>query len=480
MWAKPAVLLFLVFVTASSCRDDLSLIGFPSPDANFQISFKEFAIPTHIVQLDSVITTNGGGSGETNRLLVGYAADNTFGNSTAEGYTQFFAKTFPGIPSNATVERLTLTLVFDYYHSGSPNQSTMNFEVYQLSDSIVNSVPYFSGSELRHAITPMGTASKVISPAIFDQSILDNSDNDPDNDVIDSLNIDLTGLGDALLAAARDTVGNNELAYTTFRKFRRNFPGLVIKSPGADKIVGFSTTHPKSRLTLHYVDGATKYQIEYSLSPGSGIVGFSRITTDRSATSLAGIQRYDATVASDNRIYLQCGTGLVARLDFSEVYDFFKDIPIKALSVAELSITGDVQTKPVNEFYMRAMRPDNRFRVAVKNVRDAAYDSVTIVDTDFKAKHLVDQTTSNPRLDPIGDDGRLFTLKKTDEPAATQYKGYLTNFMQRELLLGESETLKLFALVPYNPEFGKSLNGVHFPKDNVVLRIYYTTPAVQE
>jgi hypothetical protein len=436
-------------------------------------------IPAHVVQLDSVITTNAGVSGETTRLLAGSYQDNTFGNSTAEFYTQFFPETFPEIPTNATLERLTLTLIFDYYHKGAETQSTMNFEVYQLSDSIINSLPHFTDSELRYAATTIGLGSKVVSPALFDQNIIDNSDADPDNNIIDSLNIDLSALGGRLLSAARDTASNAFTEYRSFRKFRQKFPGLVIKSPASDRIVGFNPSHAKSRLTLHYVDGTKAYQIEYSLAPASGIAGFSKITTDRSGTLLAGLQEYQETVPSDEQMYIQCGTGLVTRLDFSEVYNYFRDIPIKALSVAELSVRGDAQDDTPRQFYMRNIRSDNRFKNAVKEGVDGAYDTVIVHDVELQSKHLINPSTV-PRLDPMGDDARLFTLLRTDETSATEYKGYLTNFMQRELLLGETETLNLFALVPYEPEFGKSLAGVHFPKSSVVLKIYYTTPATQE
>lgn len=479
-WAKPTFALFLIFVTAVSCRDDNYFIGFPSTEGNFKISYREFVIPTTTFLVDSVITINTGASGETSRLMTGEVQDPSFGKSTATFYTQYFPKTFPTVPQNATLESLTLTLIFDYYYSGSSNSSFMTFNAHELSDSIVNSLGYFNKSELRYSPSIAGTISRVVSPGAFEESIQYNIDN-PNSPVSDSLNMDLPGLGARLLAAAKNTDSAFVAEYKNFRKFRRRYPGIVITAPNTDKVVGFNPSHAKSRLTLTYRNDKNEpAKIEYTLSPASGIAGFTNITTDRGGTVLSGIQKYQDVVPSDNQIYIQGGAGLVGKLDFSEVYSFFRTIPTKALSVAELTVSsGELQSHAPLAFYMRAIKPDNRFKLAITTTVDNAYDTLNVADYSLASKHLVN-TNSVPRLDMLGDAGTLFTLGRTDNATSSEYKGYLTNFLQRELLLGETETLNQFALIPYSPDFGKSVDGLRFPKEKVVLKIYYTVPAVQE
>jgi len=60
------------------------------------------------------------------------------------------------------------------------------------------------------------------------------------------------------------------------------------------------------------------------------------------------------------------------------------------------------------------------------------------------------------------------------------YKAYMTSFLQREVDLVDHDYLRYLSLVSTTPDFGKSFNGFYFHKDSVKLRIYYTTPAIEE
>jgi hypothetical protein len=479
--------LFLVILVLFSCEDEPGLVGFQNPNQDFQFFEKEFTIPTKVFLMDSLATSNGSNQNETKRIMVGAMADPRFGKTSATAYTQYWATGYPSvINSNAVVEKLTLTLIYDYYWQGNSADKQETYQVYEVTDSILTYLPHYS-----HQPTPygpfLGQGVKFISPALFDESYAINRDEDTSNNVKDSLHIDLDPeLGRRLLAAAMDTTGNREIYYAQFRKFRQAFKGLAIEGPGNDRIVGFNPYDAKSRMTLFYRIDTTKYQLNFNFSsPGesniSEYMNYTQFKTDRSGTPLAGLQnKYVDYEPSDGYRYIQGGTGVALKLDFTEVRDHFKNIPIKALSVAELRIETEQQGTPPTNFFLRALKPNNRAISATKGTVDIVGDPITILDTEFLSKHAVLQNTI--RVEPVHDLGNIgFTLdQKSNEAGTALYIGYLTTFLQTETNLNESDFLRYFALIPQLPDVGKSVNGFYFPADKIKLKIYYTTPGVQE
>lgn len=492
--------LILALLVLLSCDDDQALVGLKNPNRDFQVFAKEFTIPTKVFQVDSLPTSYGYVISPANgvltmgerRFFTGTINDPHFGKTTAKAITQFYPTNYPTTNAAAVFQKLTLTLIFDYYWAGAETSSEQQFQVYEVNDSILSYLPHFSNSSTPYGKL-LGEATHTVSPTDFDQNILDNSDADPTNNLMDSINVTLDqNLGRALLAAAMDTVGTHEREYTYFSKFRRHFKGFAIVSPNSDKIVGFDPAHAKARILLDYKIDTTKYQLEYRFAlPGQTVgaaeyICYTEVQTDRSGTPLAALPaKYQEFEPNDGMRYLQAGTGVVTKLDFSEVFDHFKNIPTKAFSVAELRIEADNEQKHApSKLLLRALRPNNRNISASTVYYDGANDAFNDVDVTFVGKHLMNKYNEywdKPyfRVDVGGDAGTLFTMSKSTS-GNTVYTGYLTNFLQTELGNTETDFLRYYALIPQTPDITRGVNGFYFPADKIKLKIYYTTPNTKE
>ena len=501
-WANPRLYSVLVLLVLLSCEEQSGDVGFKNPNRDFGVFVKEFTIPSKVYLMDSLSTSYGyvmsPSAGiktvKPNRFLCGTVTDDRFGKTTATAYTQYWAASFPLISADAVFEKLTLTLIFDYYWYGSHSGAEQTFEVHEVTDSILTYIPHYIDEPTPYGRL-LGTGTHVVNPDDFDENVVDNADDDTNNDIMDSLNVTMDEtLGRALLAAAIDTAGINEQDYNLFYKFRRKFKGFAITSPNSDKVVGFNTEHSKTRMVLDYRIDTTKYQLVFLMSaPGQAsgaaeYTSYTQIVTDRSGTPLAGLsQKYQEFQPADGMTYVQAGTGVMAKLDFSEVFEHFRNITPKALSVAELRIESDEQKYAPLSFMLRGLRADNRDIRTSTQYLDAALDPFAGIDYTFVSKHLLSTRTDGGyggpfyKAEVMGDDGALFTLNQVSNSSGTiLYSGYLTNFMQQELSLSETDFMRYYALVPLAPDVTRGVNGFYFPVEKIKLKVYYTTPSSKE
>jgi hypothetical protein len=480
LWGKGRRILLFSFLLLIACDEESNLLGFQSPDENFKVVYAEFSLPSTVFQVDSLVTSNGSGA-TTNRLLVGSFADSRFGTGTATSYMQYYPASFPVIPDTAVYERMAMTLVYDLYNYGSAASTIQTYEIHELSDSLVNSQGYYTKSSTPYQSEVVATATKLVDPALFDQLAKDNA---AKNDTVTiKLEIDMDSrFGRDIFAAIRAIDSAQMATYRNFFRWRRVFKGLAIVPVSTDKVVGFAPSHAGSRMWIYYKDGpkSARKRIEVTMSPLSGMASYSGLSIDRSATPLAGVtQHYENYDFLDGMRYVNSGAGIVTRLDLTPVYDYFQNIKIKSLNVAELSITTEGQPKAPLGFTLRAVKPDNRAVLGLARGINDSYDSITYADPRFTAKHFI-SATSAPRADALGDDGSVFNLAQKSNESVASYKGYITTFLQTEVDLVDEDYLRYMILIPTSPEFGKSINGFYFHKDSVKLKIFYTTPIIQE
>jgi hypothetical protein len=481
LWGKGNRVLLFFLLVLLACDDESYLLGFQSPDENFKVVYAEFKLPSTVFQIDSLITSNGSTS-STNRLLVGNFSDSRFGTGSASAYMQFYPTSFPTIADTAVYERISMTLVYDLYHFGSMATSTQSYEFYELADSIVNSSAYYTKSSLPLHPALIGSASRAIDPFLFDDiRKQNNADNNTANDAIDSLNIDLGDkLGLRVFNAIRASDSVSIATYRNFFRWRQKIMGLAMVPVNADKVLGFAPAHAKSRITLYYREQGKTKQITLSISPLNAMASFSNITIDRSGTPVGTITEfYKDYEPADGQRYIHSGSGILTKLDLTPVFDYFENISIKSLNVAELSIVTDEQATAPTRFALRAVKEDNRAVLGIAKGINEAYDSVTYADPIFAFKHYL-FSPSSPRADVLGDDGQLFTLDQKSNQGTAVFKGYLTTFLQKEVDLADKDYLTYFSVIPTSPEMGKSVNGFHFHKDSVTLKIFYTTPKIEE
>lgn len=474
-WGKGLGILLLLSVVIISCEDEEHLLGFKSPDENFKVVYQEFNLPTSVFQVDSVATSNSGVG--ASRLLSGSFNDGTFGRGSATAYFQYYPLSFPQISDTAKFDRITMTMVLDLYHFGSQVASTQTYEIHELVDSLVNSTSYYTKSSTPVVAKSVGSASKSISPALLDQTLKENNaDSNPNNNVYDSLVVDLLpSFGEGIFQAVRASDSASLAKYRTFSRWRKIFKGLAMIPAGTDKVIGFDPAHSRTRITLHYREGTSAKEVRLSLSPAYGMMTYTGLSIDRTGTPLGTMNDFFVDYQPmDGQRYVHSGGGYVTKIDLTPVYKYFEAIAVKSLNVAELSIVADGQpTAPVS-FMMRAVKKDNRAAVGVIKGLNEVYDSVYFTDPKFVSKHYI-SPNSAPRADMMGDDGTLFRLGQVENAQKATYKGYMTNFLQKEISLPDRDYLAYFTMVSSSPEFAKSLNGFRFHKDSVKLRLYYTT-----
>jgi len=517
-WLAKASLLFLFLAFIFfSCGDDLSTIGFKPDENRFKVAYAEIDLPSAVYKQGPLITSNRGGDNLTPRLLVGSYLDEKFGRVTAEAYMQirpyignptFTGTSSPNLPDGATLESLVLNLSFDYYQYGSSAISNINFYVHEVTDSLITEQVYYNNSSVDYSPSPIGVSLYGIDPTAFTDKYNRKYDGDVSNDnlnelVQDTLSINLgRAYAESLFAAVRD----NADSYNFFRKFRRQFKGLVVRSDAFDKIVGFNpsftptTVSPsntntagmlistnnvpifKSRLVLYYNfpdpsgTGTKRGKVEFALyadPSGYGAVSFSKIKAERAGSALQSIDQFykDFYPDGDNR-FVQSGDPITTKFDISNFFSFADTVSNMLINSAELvidPIDGPAYTPP-NTLLVRVLNTKNHF-LTLSDTLSAQYTGVIVPDKDGYLV-LGEGVSTSAVVKKMG-------ISSSD--GIYRYRGSFTRYFQTIYALKDStQWIRYHSLVPGDPLAGHSTNRLVFAKDKLKLRIYYTTPSTKK
>ena len=90
-------------------------------------------------------------------------------------------------------------------------------------------------------------------------------------------------------------------------------------------------------LTLHYHDGTEAKVVSYVFSQ---CVNFSKITSNRSSTELSGLNQYFTDFDPGVKRYIQGGSSIITKLDFSRFYDYVDTLTNVIVNSAEFEILG--------------------------------------------------------------------------------------------------------------------------------------------
>lgn len=512
LWGRFAGSTFLALIFLISCKEDeTGLLGFKSTSDKFKVTYQEVPVTSSVMRIDSVVTYNNLTHLANPRLLVGRYIDNTFGEITAEAYTQFGPVTpVVTISSSATLVSGYLILSPDFYQYGDGVTSTNTFTVHELLDSIPHITsatselpksiqgvpgyqPYYFNSGVPYDPSPIGSTVFTIDPSSFDQKA-DDIINDPDkldHKSIDTIRIQLnSAFSNKLFAVARNQTSD----YTTLGRFRRIFKGLVIRPGVSDtKVIGFnpdidSTTFSKSRLVLTYDEpdatngGTIRKTLDYTLFK-SGLIGFSKITADRAATPLATLPSPGVEVDLGGMRYYQSGDPVTTKVNFDKFLEFADTIPNLVFNSVQLSIDVDDATPhtPPPSLRLRYLNESNEFvNFYSANDADATFPLYPSMTADEDGWYVVGQKINNSIT------GSFFDLIYNAENK--RYTADLTDFFQTMYEVKDAEfRYTNFALVGFAeqaigsaPQIGKSVNRTVFNKDNIKLKIFYTVPAVTQ
>jgi len=485
LWANRVVQLasLLVALFFFSCEDETSVLGFKNQNQKFEASYIEIPIESSVLLLDSQRTSNFVFQNETNRLLIGQYTDDKFGGVAANAYTQFFTNSGTKLPADVTYDSVTLQIVLDFYNYGSTDAlSSQSISVYELDEELKseNRRYYFNKSEAIVKPTPLGTKTFAVSPKELDGFIADKTD----TTILVKVPLD-KAFGQRIFDNAllyRDATKPEDSIFINQSEFTKLFKGLSIKTDNGDKIIGVSTN---SAVTLHYHLNTDTAKLNLHLG-FFGVTSFSQVKNDRSSSDLAGLTQYaqDFSPATDLR-YIQSGTGVYTKLDFRKFFEFCDTIPNVVINSAQLSIGSVVESDYIRpaDLVLRILRSNNTLErvtthqdtldvsviLSAYNPRFPAHPGTLTLDNGT----YVD---SDAALNVLGDADAY--LKYSSEKKS--YDGNFALFFQQLSIVREGvPRYQYFALYPSSPSKPntKSVNRVIFPKDKIILKVYYTKPA---
>ncbi|WP_443092758.1 DUF4270 family protein [Chryseolinea sp. T2] len=435
---------------------------------------------------DSLRTSNFSYNGEPNRLLVGTYQDDRFGTVGSNAVTQYFPVVTTKLPAAAVYDSVSLQLQFDLYHYGSTAKSSQSVSVYKLEEVIKyeNIKNYFNKTGVTSGEL-LGKKSFTVDTEDFDEFAKSTTD----YDTVITIKIPLNeGFGRELFSAAvkwRDYATPADSLFIKYSAFIEVFKGLIIKPEASDKALGFNPSAVASQLQLHYHTATDTTSLNLGLS---GVISFNQITGDRSATELAQIQEYHQPYFENSETrYIQSGTGIFTKVDFSKFFEYIDTIPNLMINTAELVVenveSGSLPPPP--SLALRVLNPNNnRFR---RYSADNNQDSIDMVR--YYPYLTYDVALSNAAAfidnDNVfyihGDKATTLAYSSTKR----NYSGVFTLLIQKMTIRNDDRTrLLTFLLYPGSdastkPAFtsgAKSLNRAIFPRSGIKLRISYTKP----
>lgn len=409
--------------------------------------------------MDSLNTQNL--AGEAGRVLIGGYSDPVFGSIKEQAIAQIRPASVNTFLTGNTYDSLILALRVDFYTYGAPGKTKHRFSIHEATEEMDLTKSYFSTSSVAYDPTPLATTEIDIDQTFFQEEF-----EDTDSVLLIKFKMDQF-YGQRLF----DFVNPEDVEYTNFDNFRKHFKGLVIVSEQADKIVGITPTDLNTAMIMYTHEGDTKEALAFSLA--SGVI-FTKIEADRTGKETADFTQFFQDYDTQETRYIQGGSSILTKLDFSYFYDYMDSIPNAILNSVELSIE-DVATPPATmlppaTLSLTVLKDNNRFRIV-----NSAQDTTDLV-TYGGSLVITDQTISGQaKLSMTTDQGQLLTLGYS-----TEDKDYLaspTLFFQK-LYEQRANPIKYWALQAYSPAQRKSVSRTSFPQSKIKLRVYYTRPAV--
>lgn len=476
-----------------SCEDS-DLLGYKAKD-RFSVKYIEVPVESSIFLMDSLSTKNYYLSSSP-RLLVGSYDDPELGKVSSSAYTQFARLALPDSLEYGTYDSVKLQLRFDYsYLYGSPDVTPQEISIYELDeeltstfDSIPGTTNYFNNTAVAVKPTPLADYTFTVNPAILKEYY--DKETDPSYDptksgAIPNLTINTLlddEFGQRLFDGAQryqNPADSADSISWSYEAFKKDFKGIAITPVQNDKIVSFTPTSiAYSKIVVYFhIEAGKKDSLQLAFSQ---LVSFNKIESDRSSTELAALPESPGTFVppSGNR-YLESGVGILTLLDFSNLLTFADTVSASSIMIssAELVIS-DVADQPENmpvisSLILRAVNADNRFYfpsdVQTEGIKDYKGTLTTV-----RLSALEESTLSIAPEDRSG--AAVITMPYSSDNKS--YSGFMTLFLQELIRNRDENPYVKFALYPFGPPIGRSVNRVMFNKDNIKLRIYYTEATI--
>lgn len=386
----------LVFLSALFSCEDPSRLGIDliDEDDDLGVLFTEIPIEAKVVLLDSVNTTGRG------IMMTGSYNDSDFGNLEVQSYVRIVPPTTsPDIPESVLeADSVRMKLRFNYFFGQSP--STHHLVVHELSEQLDPDTTYYSFNS-----NPFNPASVIDSTFMVSQE-----------DTL--MNLDLESIKDEIFQALKDYEADSAGSAS----FLEQFNGFTfISEQTSNAVLGFSSTHSESQITLYYTTNDTVVNtvgLRYSTY-------YNQITPDYTGTELEGIQPLTDFSPASGRTYLQTGTGLVPKINFQPYFDFIDNdttgtiVINKAQLVMEnlQGVSSTIDPPLQMSFYFT----DNNNQIIIVGTDDLELPAT--IQTD----QIYISTTRN-NLDPFNANAR--SVRAELDTASVKYQPEISLFLQ--------------------------------------------------
>jgi len=296
-------LIFLItgFGILVSCQDsNIYEVGQDFLESNtnvFEVDTLELTTSTIIS--DSLITSG------SSRILVGSLQDKEFGNLKAQSYFSLYSSTY-NLDKDAVFDSISLILYYDSYYYGDTTQ-VQTYKIHQITEVFEpkNDDTYFYNT----------------SSLEYSDEILGEQSFTPYPNKKDSINIQLNyDFGKNIF----DKIVDDEITDTN--DLAKEFRGVtIIPDTSTNNVLGFKySTYEtgSSSIRLYYTlsddddSENDEYFLEFQLEGENKI--FNNITSDKTNTLISSLTDSEDILLSsetDNRVYVQSGTGISMRVE---------------------------------------------------------------------------------------------------------------------------------------------------------------------
>lgn len=297
------LILMIIPLILLSCVDEDEYLGM-----NLVEDSDRLGVYKHEVENLSAFLFHEGDSLKTSNyrfMTLGSYTDNEFGSLSSSIFTQVsMSSTSNDFSSNiySRSDSLVLTLAYSGLFSQDTNtlEMDMNIEVYEITEDFIDSLSYYSNSELSYSSSPIFSSIINISPK---ESVVLGGDT-----VVPHLRINL---GNGFMNKILDygSIANNT-------EFKTKLKGFYIKatpsgSPSSGMIVYFDMYSSYSGMSLYYRDGNDK-TLRYNFLFDDKSRRFTNVQYDFSISaisSLGSLSSYNDSLdcqspAMNHKIYL--------------------------------------------------------------------------------------------------------------------------------------------------------------------------------
>jgi len=416
----------LVFLLAlflfSSCEEPGNIDLGMSQDNRLELKRQSFTLDGSQTLFDSINTRN------QTVIMAGRYQDGTFGKVEANGFAQLGLVNLNRLlPESAVFDSVRLEMFIDFFHGNDFSQPQV-FSVHRLAEPIYDSLPYFTTSSTNYENVALGAVNKTFVPGVDSMLIMK----------LDQ------AFGQDLFTKAKASA--NELR--TNNEFKAFFNGMAFV-PGAsnDKsVLGLRVQDERSRLVLYYRTETDTLEYDFNFA---GHNHYSQVIFSPQGSVVQNVTvPYQDVDLGTGKYYTQSSTGLVTKIDFSQIKGLLDTLDNYKINLAELEIMVDESTeflRPPNSLLFYYVGADGR----IVNVQG----TVGAIQVDG-GNQLSGQTP----------------LQLSYNSTSRRYKGSVTGYVQA-VADKRVPYLDVFVLPG---RFGSSLNRMVIDQSAIKLNIYYT------